>query len=299
MAPAPSRLDWSLVQTYLAVVEHGSLSKAARFLGQSQPTLGRKIKELEDQLGSELFRRHEKGLTPTEAGQDLLGAARSMQTAAHELELRAAGGAERLKGTVRLTASVAVATHHLPSIIAKIRRTEPWLAIELDPRDDTSKLHFREADIAIRMYRPTQLDLIASHIGDLSFAAFAARSYVERRGLPKTRAELIEHDVVGLDRSPILIQGFERAGFAVDRDWFKVRCDDYSAHFALVKAGCGIGFMQRAIGARDPELVELEIDFGIPSLPVWLTAHDVIRKTPRVARVWDILAEELRLICDR
>lgn len=299
MPSATSRLDWSLVQTYLAVVEHGSLSKAARFLGQSQPTLGRKVKELEEQLGSELFRRHDKGLTPTEAGQELLSAARSMQTAAHELELRAAGGAERLQGTVRVTASVAVATHHLPSIIAQIRRTEPWIAIELDPRDETSKLHFREADIALRMYRPTQLDLIASHIGDLSFSAFAARSYIERRGLPRARADLVEHDVVGLDRSPALVHGFERAGFPVDREWFKVRCDDYGAHLALVKAGCGIGFMQRAIGLRDPELVELGIDFGIPPLPVWLTAHDAIRKTPRVARVWAILAEELRLVCDR
>lgn len=297
MASVP--LDWSLIQSFLAVVEHGSLSAAARALGKSQPTLGRQVKAMEEELGAELFRRHEKGLTLTPAGQGLLTSARVMENAARELELHAEGGAQRLKGTVRISASVAVATHHLPAIVAKIRQSEPLIAIELVPSDATSRLHFREADIALRMYRPSQLDLVATHIGDLSLSAFASRSYVERRGLPRDPRELLNHDVVGFDKSTAILEGFRRAGVTVNREWFKVRCDDHATHWGLVKAGCGIGFGQRAIGAKDPELVELTMDFGLPKLPLWLTAHGAIRRTPRVARVWNILADELRLICDR
>lgn len=293
-----SSLDWSLVQTFLAVAEHGSLSAAARFLGRSQPTLGRQVKQMEEQLGSELFRRHEKGLSLTASGEALLAAAGAMQSAARELELGAGGRAARFQGTVRISASVAVATHHLPAVIAQIRQHEPLIAIELFPSDETSKLHFREADIALRMYRPTQLDLVAAHLGDLSISAFASRRYVERRGLPRDASELLSHDFVGFDRSTRIIDGFRQAGLLVDRDWFKVRCDDNEAHWALVRAGCGIGFAQTGIGRRDPDLVELKIDFGIPKLPLWLTAHDIMRQTPRVGRVWDILARELKAICD-
>lgn len=299
MPQATAPLDWSLVQTFLAVAQHGSLSSAARSLGRSQPTLGRHVKAMEEQLGSELFRRHERGLSLTQAGEALLASARSMQTAAHELELQAHGSTARLQGTVRISASVAVATHHLPAIIAAIRVQEPLIAIELAASDETSKLHFREADIALRMYRPTQLDLVAAHVGDLSVAAFASRAYVQRRGLPRTPSELLTHDIVGFDRGTRILEGFRRAGFPVDRDWFKVRCDHHAAHWELVRAGCGIGFAQTAIGRSDLDLVEVQLDFDLPKLPLWLTAHDVIRHTPRVARVWEFLARELKSVCDR
>ncbi len=299
MAEALPSLDWSLVQTFLAVAEYGSLSAAARVLGRSQPTLGRHVKLMEDQLGSELFRRHEKGLSLTRAGEALLGTARSMRSAAHELQLEAQGRTARIQGTVRISASVVVATHHLPGIIATIRVREPSISIELVPSDETSKLHFREADIALRMYRPTQLDLVTQHIGDISFSAFASRSYLKRRGLPQDASELLSHDVVGFDRETAILEGFRLAGFPVDREWFQVRCDDHAAHWALVKAGCGIGFAQTSIGRSDPDLVELPLDFGIPKLPLWLTAHDVVRQAPRVARIWEILARELKSICDK
>ena len=112
-------LEWSLVQAFLAVAETGSLSGAARVLGTSQPTLGRQIKTLEAQLGADLFLRQARGLALSETGTALIAPAQAMRTAAGQIALTAAGRTERLEGTVRITASVAMAVYHLPPIIAK------------------------------------------------------------------------------------------------------------------------------------------------------------------------------------
>jgi DNA-binding transcriptional LysR family regulator len=144
------------------------------------------------------------------------------------------------------------------------------------------------------MYRPTQLDLVTQFLGELRLAVFAAKSYVARRGLPRNAAEFLEHEVVGMDQDTQIIDGFRKAGFTVERDFFPVRCDEQATHWELVRAGCGMGFAQRAIGARDPELVEVPIELDLPRIPVWLTAHVAIRQTPRVRRIWDLLAEGLR-----
>ena len=289
-----SSLDWSLVQGFLSVAEAGSLSAAARELKLSQPTLGRQIKTMEAQLGAELFHRQPRGFVLTETGAQLVAPARAMRDAVGQIALTAAGRQAQLKGTVRITASVATSVKHLPPIIARIRKLEPEIAIELVPSDVSSNLLYREADIAVRMYRPEQLDLVTQHIGDLALGIFAAKSYVAERGAPESLADLTAHDFVGYDTHMHIIEGMERAGVRVDRDLFKVRCDDHVAYWELVRAGCGIGFAQKNIGHDDPSVVELMPDVPIPPLPIWLTAHAAMRQTPRIRRVWDLLSEGLR-----
>jgi DNA-binding transcriptional LysR family regulator len=286
-------LDWSLVQAFLSVAEHGSLSAAARALGSSQPTLGRQIRAMQDALGIELFRRRDRGFSLTGAGEGLLPAARAMRQAVHDIELAAMGRGEALEGTVRVTSSVAVATHHLPPIIAKLRREQPLISVEVFASDETSNLHFREADIAVRMYRPKQLDLVTLYLGELELAAFAAKSYAERRGLPQTPAELLLHDVIGLDRSSAMIEGFRATGYEVTRDFFKLRCDEPGAYWQLVVAGAGIGFAQRSIGCREPAVVEVPLEITLPTFPVYLSAHESVRHGARVGKVWDQLAADL------
>lgn len=288
-----SSLDWSLVQAFLAVAETGSLSAAARALGRSQPTLGRQIKTIEGQLGADLFHRQPRGFSLTEDGQALLEPARAMRDAANRMALTVAGHEARLEGSVRVTASVAVSVWHLPPVLAALRVAEPLIRIDLVPTDRTSNLLYREADIAIRMYRPTQQDLIARHLGDVGIAAFAAKTYLARRGMPRTAQDLGQHDLVGMDRETLLIDGFRQGGMQATRDWFATRSDDIVVAWELVRAGCGIGFAQRSIGARDPLVQEIDLGFPLPRLPVWLTAHPVMRRTPRVRRVWDLLAEGL------
>ena len=287
-------MDWSLLQVFLAVAETGSLSAAARALGTSQPTLGRQIKTIETQLGAELFHRQPRGLAVTPTGARLVPHAQAMRDAVQQITLTAAGQQARLDGTVRITASVATAAMHLPPIIARIRGLEPQIAIELVPSDDTSNLLYREADIAVRMFRPTQLELVTQHIGEIELGIFAARSYLAVRGIPQSIDDLMGHDVVGYDSNNAIIEGFKANGTVIDRDFFKTRCDDNIAYWELVRAGCGIGFAQADIGRRDPTMTEIKMGIPLPTLPIWLTAHEAMRQTPRIRRVWDLLAEGLR-----
>lgn len=288
-----ANLDWSLIRAFLAVAETGSLSAAARALGTSQPTLGRQVKAMEAQLGAELFHRRPKGFDLTETGAALVEPARAMRASANRIALAAAGREARLEGTVRITASVAMALHHLPPIIARIRADEPAIQIELVPSDGSSNLLFREADIAVRMYRPRQLDLVTTHLGDIELGLFGATGYLDRRGRPAQQDELLEHDFVGYDANPAILDGFRAAGFALSREWFATRCDDHAAYWELVRAGCGLGFAQASVGRACPCVEEIRVGLELPSLPVWLTAHETMRRTPRIRRVWEMLAEGL------
>lgn len=292
--PIPlSSLDWSLVQAFLAVAETGSLSAAARATGTSQPTLGRQVQAVEAALGVELFRRHAKGLALTETGQAMLPAAEAMREAAGRMALIAAGEDRGIEGTVRLTASVVMSHFVLPPILARLRRDEPGITIELVASDSSENLLFREADIAVRMYRPEQLDMVARHVTDLPMGIYAAKNYLDRVGRPKTTDDLLALDWVGYDRNEVMIRAMRQAGWPVDRDFFRLRTDDQAAHWQLVRAGGGVGVMQQAIGEADPAVERLLPDLPLPSLPVWLTVHQALRRVPRVARVWKALAEGL------
>ncbi|MFD3191873.1 LysR family transcriptional regulator [Sedimentitalea sp. HM32M-2] len=291
--------DWSLVQSFLAVAETGSLSAAARRLNRSQPTLGRQIKALEDSLGTALFRRHARGLKPTEIGQQLLPMAQQMRTAMNAMTLTAAGRAQRLQGTVRIAASVFASHYLLPPILAKIRSAEPEIQLDLLPSDTTENLLFRQADIAVRMYRPTQLDVVTRHIGDIEMGVFAAHSYLARAGRPETALQVLDHDLIGFDRNPLILRGMQAMGWSVTRDDFAVRCDNQATYWQLLRAGCGIGFSLVHVGRDDPLVQQLELGIEIPPLPVWLAAHAAMRQSPRLRRVWDLLADGLSQLSPR
>jgi len=285
--------DWSHVQSFLAVAETGSLSAAAVQLGQSQPTIGRHIRALEDRLKVELFHRHARGLALTEIGGQMRPAAEQMRAAMAAIALRAEAQAGTETGTVRVACSLFVAHYILPPIIAQIRQTDPAIQLVVIPNDSSENLLFREADIAIRMYRPNQLELVARHVADLEMAAFVAHSYIARRGLPETIAEFWEHDLVGYDHSTLIIDRMHELGWSAGPEDFAVRCDNHPAYWELVRAGCGIGFTQAAVGRADPGVEELDLGLKIPRLPVWLTAHRAVRRAPRVDRVWSGLAKGL------
>ena len=286
-------LDWTLIQSFNAVAEAGSLSAAARKMGQSQPTVGRHIKSIEDKLGVELFQRAPRGLNLTKAGLEILDHAREMQLAAARLRLVAEGRSEDLQGTVRITASVVFSHFILPPVIAQIRAELPEIDIELVPSDTTENLIFREADIAIRMYRPSQLDVITRHVTDQKLGLYAAKTYLDRVGCPKTMDEAIDLDFIGFDKNDLLIRVMNEMGLNVDRGFFPVRCDDQAAHWHMVRAGCGIGGTQLVIGDAEPLVQRVLLDVDLPILPVWLAAPDALRSNARIRRVWDMLASAL------
>ncbi|MEJ6393220.1 LysR family transcriptional regulator [Gymnodinialimonas sp. 2305UL16-5] len=285
----PDDLDWAHMRAVLAVAEAGSLSAAARQSGQSQPTLGRHVRAAEDAFGQPLFQRHQRGLSPTSFCERILPFAREMRDNMRRLSLVAAGQQPTLAGRVRLTASIFVTTHILPPILARIREEYPQIKLDVVASDTTENLLFHEADIALRMYRPNQLDMITRHLGDLPLGLYAADSYLATNGTPAKPEDIYDHAMVGYDRNDQIILGMRHLGFNVDRDFFVTCTDNQVAYWNFVAAGCGIGIGQCAVADRTPGVSRILPDMRLPVLPVWLTAHPALRHQPRIDAVWRAL----------
>lgn len=282
--------DWSLWRSFGAVVEAGSLSAAARKLGLSQPTLGRHIEALEADLGIALFERTLQGLRPTDTALRLYEPVAGAGRALAEAELMAEGQNAALGGAVRITASTVISHYVLPNMLRAIRSRYPALALELVPSDSVENLLLREADIAVRMFRPTQLELITKKLGVIPTRCCAHESYLARRGKPERIEDLLEHDLVGMDRSDLIIAAARSLGFDLTRANFIVRTDSQTAGWELIKAGLGIGFAQAQLIADAPGMVPLLAEIRFP-LEVWLTTHRELFTSRRIRAIYDALAE--------
>ena len=292
MPDSADGFDWALVRSFLAVLEAGSLTGAARQTGALQSTLSRHISDLEAQLHTPLFERTGRGVSPTAAGLAIADSARRMREQARALG--AALSAERgsLAGTVRLSVSQAVANFLLPPVLAALRRAEPAIQIELLVSNQLSNLLQREADIAVRMVRPRQTGLVARKLGEFAIGAYASQAYLTQAGLPSEPASLFEHALVGYDRDRTIEEGFARLGYTATPELFVLRTDDQVAYAQAVAQGMGIGFMAD-FQARALGLVPVLPQLRIPPMPCWLAVHREVRSNRRVRRVFDFLAQAL------
>ena len=292
-----SEPDWSLWRSFGAVVEHGSLSAAARALGLSQPTLGRHVEALEHALGVGLFERTLTGLRPTDTALKLYEPVQTAEAALAEASLMAEGASAAPAGSVRITSSTVMCHYVLPPLLFDLRQEFRQIAIELVPSDSVENLLLREADIAVRMFRPTQLELIAKHIGDIPIVCCAHQRYIAARGAPAGPNELRGHDLVGFDRSDLLISAARRMGFELNRDDFVVRTDSQTNSWELIKAGLGVGFAQATLVDATPGMVRLLPGLNPPPLEVWLTSHRELFTNRRIRAIYDRLSEGLTRLC--
>ena len=290
---ATAEPDWALWRSFAAVVAEGSLSAAARKIGYSQPTLGRHIETLEQQLGVALFDRTLQGLKPTETALRLYQPVAEAQEKLAAAALVAEGATGDLEGTVRITASTIVSHYMLPPLLRPIRDEFPRIAIELVPSDSIENLLLREADIAIRMFRPTQLELIAKKIGELPIVATAHASYLGAHGTPATPADLRRHSLIGFDRDDQILRGAKALGFELKRADFALRTDSQTAMWELLKAGLGVGFAQLGLVRDTPGMRALLPMIEVPPLEVWLTTHRELFLSPRIRAIYDRLAAGL------
>jgi DNA-binding transcriptional LysR family regulator len=286
----PDSFDWALMKSFLAVLDDGSLSGAARRLGARQPTLSRHVAELEAQLGTPLFERTGRGLAPTAAARAIADAARQMQDGAQAVARSLASARAQTTGTVRITTSHVAGVWLLPAVLASLQREEPGIQIELVASNALSNLLRREADIAVRMVRPQQGSLVARKLGDIPIVAAAHRDYLARAGTPRDGQELLQHRLIGYERDDLLIRGFAAVGVPVTRDAFALRTDDQVAYGRLVAEGAGIGFVAAYNIGHWPGVVQILPQLAIAPLPCWLAVHREIRGNRLVRRVYDYLA---------
>ena len=288
-----SLFDWSLVRSFLAVLEKGSLLAASRDLQLSQPTIGRHVAELESQLGLVLFDRNGRGLLPTEAAYHLADSARIMQSGADQLARNVMGADLGASGTVRITASQPVSCYVLPPLLAQMRLSLPDVQVELVASNEVSNLLRREADIAVRMVQPQQASIIARRVGKVTLRACAHQDYLRRRGVPRQPNDLLAHDLIGGDRNDDTLKGFAAQGLVVGREQFAFRSDDLIVVWQAVRAGLGVGFVSEYLIRSDSAVIPVLPKLKIEPLPVWLAVHKEIRTSKRIRAAYDFLADAL------
>ncbi len=287
---AQNTFDWTLVRSFLAVLDAGSLMGAARQIGAQQPTLSRHVNELEAQLGAPLFERTGRGVLPTALALAIADAARQMAASADTLARTLTRSREATTGTVRITTSEVAASYLLPSVLAQLQRAEPGIQVELVASNQISNLLRREADIAVRMVRPAQGSLVARKLGQIDIVACAHTSYLQRAGTPRKPSDLLKHRLIGYDREDTIERGFARLGVVLPREAFALRTDDQLAYGRLVAAGAGIGFVAAYNLRHWPGVQPLLPMLKIPPLPCWLAVHREIRGSALVRRAYDFLA---------
>lgn len=287
-----ANIGWELYRSFLGVLKEGSLSGAARQLGITQPTVGRHIAALEAALGVVLFTRSPTGLLPTAVAHTLRAHAETMERTAAALERAASSQGDEVRGVVRVSASEVVGVEVLPPIITALRRQHPHLRVELILTNRLIDLLQLEADIAVRMVRPSQEQLLARRVGLIEVGLYARDDYLQERGIPVQMQDLVGHSVIGFDQEnafirSLAIKGFERSAFAISSD-------SDLAQLALIRAGAGIGGCQVQLAKQNPRLHRVLPEGFAFKMDTWVTMHEDLRNSPRCRVTFDALVAGLQ-----
>jgi len=284
-------MDWNGIRDFLAVVEAGSLAGAARRLKVSQPTVSRRIAALEESLGVTLFNRTTRRLDLTGAARRILSTALSMEQTALSIERLAVGTDAALEGTVRISTTEVLGMAWLTGQMTAFRERYPGIQLEFIIDNRAVNLLRRDADIAVRLFRPQQSDLIAKKVADHAMGLYASPDYIERRGRPETIDDLTNHYAVDGDdlMRELGNQHWIKDHFGDKRVAY--RSNSLAALKAAVTAGHGIGPVTCIVGDQDPALVRVLPDIVVAEHEVWLTSHPDLHSNARVRAAFDFLAE--------
>ncbi|AEQ53450.1 LysR family transcriptional regulator [Pelagibacterium halotolerans] len=282
-------INWDDQRIFLAVLEAGSLSGAARRLGLSHPTVRSRIEALEADLGVVLFTRSMTGLTPTEAAEALREPAQAMATASQVFIRRASAPEAAIAGVVRLSVPDFMGIEVVPAMLERLRVAHPAIRIELSLSNLPADLMAQEVDLAVRAMEPKQKGLVARKVANIPLGFFASKAYVARRGQPLTTDQLAAHDIIGPDRnlSDLALAGPFAAAF--DPAGLVLRTDSHPAQLAAARAGLGIALVQVPTGNADAGLVRILPDFSPADIQTWIVTHENLARVPRVRAVFDAL----------
>ncbi len=286
-----SKFSWQWVQSFIAVVEVGSLSKAAQHLGLSQSTLSRQIAQLEKQLNMSLFNRSTQGLGLTAQAHQLVESAQQMQLAGEQFKRIASGSAMNLAGELRISVNEVIGLYYLPLAIKSFNQLYPEVQVEIEISNKASSLNKRDADIAIRMFRPTQLDLIAKRLPDIQLNFYASRQYLSQYGIPQNLEELLEHKMIGFDQDRQMLKAANKLDWPIDRASFIDRSDSLNLQIELAKQGCGISITHKKIIDQFIELQTILSNIAIPKLECWLVCHSDVQHNRRIRVMMDFLGQ--------
>ncbi len=290
----PIQFDWNHARAFLVTAEEGTLSAAAKALGMTQPTLSRQVAALEAEMGITLFERVAQRLVLTHSGMELLEHARSMSSAAQQFSLTAAGQSQQIEGSVVISVGELDAVFRLPKMVAKLRKEEPGIEIEVVVTNEASDLKRREADIAIRNFRPTQPDLIAKKLGEETIWLYGTQDYLAHIPAKSDPAKFTDIQVIGFKQSNGVSEVLNQQGWHLSEQNFRLITSFQMLQLELCKEGLGVIFFPEDLARKEPKLVRAFEHLGPAiQLPVWLVCHQELHTSLRVRRVFDFIVDEL------
>lgn len=282
-------ISWDDQRAFLAVLEEGSLSGAARRLGVSHATVRSRVEALEAALGTTLFTRSVNGLTPTDAARALHEPARRMALASEQFIRQAVAAPDEAAGIVRVSVPEFMGVEVVPPMLARLRAAFPAIRVELVLSNAPADLISQEVDIAVRMIAPAQGALVARKVAAIPLGLYASVHYLDRRGTPQVPDDLARHDLIGPDRNRSDLALAEKFGAMFRRDRLVIRTDSHPAQIAAARAGLGIAVIQIPVGERDPRLRRVLPGLVIATLDTWIVAHENLLRVPRIRAVFDTL----------
>nr|WP_070959244.1 LysR family transcriptional regulator [Hyphomonas sp. Mor2] len=293
MTTDPRAFDWNQLRAFIATIDEGSITGAAKALKTTQPTISRQIKSLEDQLGVTLIERGPRGMMLTAPGESLLRDARLMQDAATRISLSASDHSTTAEGSVSVSASEAICLYRLPPIANELRQIAPGIELQILSENGVSDLMRREADIAIRHVRPQQADLIARVILESRAYLYASTEYLDRKGRPNQLSDLRDQDFIGPDNGRSLPEILSENGVEIFDENVRLASNSWATCWELAKQSCGYCLMMKEVGDATPGVERVFSETVFQEMTYWLVSHRELRNNPRIRTVYDLLAKRL------
>jgi DNA-binding transcriptional LysR family regulator len=282
--------DWDDIRFFLALHRHRSLARAGSVLGVDATTVSRRIGDLESKLGARLFDRSARGARLSDAGTRLLARAQRMEDEALAVERDLAGDDQRLDGTVRLTATEMLSTRFIAPFLGSFNKRHPDIVLDLVCTSQDLDLSRREADIALRLSRPKQDDLVVKRLFDIELALYGSVDYLAAHGVPDLAAPSVpDHAIVLFADTP---------GFRRENAWIEARvrgariatrCDSVSSIYSAAVAGVGMALLPCHVADAEPGLQRIPVEGAPAPRQVWQAVHRDLHGAARIRAVLDFL----------
>lgn len=291
-------MDWDKLRIFHAVADAGSFTHAGEDLGLSQSAVSRQISTLETDLKVPLFHRHARGLILTEQGEMLYRTAHDVFTKLATAQTRLMDSKEKPSGDLRVTTTVGLGTNWLTPRIADFVELYPDINLQLLLADQELDLNMREADVGIRLRRPTQPNLIQRKLFTVHYHTYASSEYLKRYGTPREVADLDHHKILTFGTPPTYlgtINWLESAGF--DNGELRkpvLQINNVSGLYRATEMGLGIAALPDYIVGKNSSLVQLLPELEIPSLETYFVYPEEQRDSKRLAVFRDFIVAKAK-----
>jgi DNA-binding transcriptional LysR family regulator len=292
---APQRADWSDLRIFYAVASRGGFSAAARAIGQTQPTVSRRMEELEARLGVKLLNRSPHGLSLTEAGETIFQFVQTMEHSSNAIERLVFNADKREEGLVNIACTDGVASLALAPAVADFFRVNPKISLALECGLWPTEPLPGSVDVTLQFDRIASPDVIAEPVATLHYALYGAPSYFDLYGRPRSLPEAAQHryihHIAQNRESSVLPSTTPALQNLADR---KLTTNSSAAMVDAIRFGAGIGPIPTSVGVLYPDLEMLELG-EIAAIDLWMCVHRDVAKSARIRRV----TEWLKSVFDR